>query len=160
MTPDRFTELERLPARIGEPTPVGSLVPVVSGGALMLEGEREEGAEFPFGANVASVLIFDLADDHTLAGVETLIPLESWEQTDEDLAPPGRVRRGRLLIEGPTVELYVPDAEPRFLVNGEQGRLLIELGERGPDTEWVRLSDRCHALVGGDVLVGLAVELA
>jgi hypothetical protein len=61
MTTDRFTELERLPARIGEPTPVGSLVSVVSGGALMLEGEREEGAEFPFGANVASVLIFDLA---------------------------------------------------------------------------------------------------
>jgi hypothetical protein len=159
VTTDRFTELDRLPARIGEAAPVGALMPAVSGGALMLEGAREEGAEFPFGANVASVLILDLAEDRTLAGVETLIPLESWEQTDEDLAPRAGARPGRVLVEGPTVELYVPDAEPRFLVNGEQGRLLVELGERGPGTEWVRLSERCHALVGDGSLVGLAVQL-
>jgi hypothetical protein len=150
VTTDRFTELDRLPARIGEAAPVG---------ALMRAGARAEGAEFPFGANVASVLILDLAEDRTLAGVETLIPLESWEQTDEDLAPRGGARPGRVLVEGPTVELYVPDAEPRFLVNGEQGRLLDELGERGPGTEWVRLSERCHALVGDGSLVGLAVQL-
>ena len=95
MTTERFTESERLPARIGEPTPVGALMPSVSGGALMLEGERGEGAEFPFGANVASLLVFDLADDRTVAGVETLLPLDAWEQTDDDLAPPGRGRRAR-----------------------------------------------------------------
>lgn len=56
--------------------------------------------------------------------------------------------------------LYVLDAEPRFFVNGEQRCVLIELADRGPDTQWVRLSDRSHALIGDDALVGLAVELA
>jgi hypothetical protein len=65
-----------------------------------------------------------------------------------------------LVIEGPTVELCVPDAEPRFLVNGEQDRLLIELADRGPETEWVQLSDRCHALVGDGALVGFAVDFS
>jgi hypothetical protein len=160
MTPDRFTTLERLPARVADPTPLGALEPTVSGGALMLRGDGAEGTEFPFGANVASLLIFDLADDRIVGSVETLMPLDSWEQSGDDLAPPRPSRRGSLQIEGPTIELYVPDAEPRFLVNGDQGRLLIELGDRGPDTEWVTLSDRCHALIGDGHLVGLAVDLA
>jgi hypothetical protein len=33
-----------------------------------------------------------------------------------------------VLIQGPTPELYVPDAEPRLVVNGKQGRLLVDLG--------------------------------
>ena len=160
MTTDRFTELERLPARIGDPTPIGSLMPSVSGGALMLEGTHPEDIEYPFGANVAALLIFDLDDEHTVGFVETLVPLESWQQTDDDLAPPGGTRRGSLVVQGPTVELYVPDAEPRFLVNGDQGRLLIELADRGPATEWVQLSDRCHTLVADGALVGLAVDLS
>jgi hypothetical protein len=160
MTADRFTTLERLPARIGEATPMGALAPTVSGGALMLEGEGAAGTEYPFGANVASLLIFDLAEDRTVAGVETLMPLESWEQTGDDLAPPDRTRRGSLQIEGPTIELYVPDVQPRFLVNGDQGRLLVQIGDRGPGTEWVQLSDRCHALVDDGFLVGFAVDLA
>ena len=88
------------------------------------------------------------------------MPLDSWESTDDDFAPPGRARRGSLIVEGPTVELYVHDAEPRFLVNGEQGRLLIELADRGPDTESGQLSDRCHALVADGALVGFAVDLS
>lgn len=159
MTPDRFATVERLPARIADPTPMGTLMPSVSGGALMLEGTRPEGTEFPFGANVASLLIFDLDDEHTVGFVETLIPLESWQQTDANLKPTGATRRGSLQIEGPAITLEVPDAEPRFLVNGEQGRLLVELADRGPATEWVQLSDRCHALVDDGALVGLAVNL-
>jgi hypothetical protein len=55
-------------------------LPAVSGGALMLEGEHEEGVEYPFGANVASLLIFDLDDEHTVGFVETLMPLELWSR--------------------------------------------------------------------------------
>jgi hypothetical protein len=160
VTLDRFATVERLPARIADPTPTGTLMPTVSGGALMLEGTHSEGTEFPFGANVASLVILDLDDEHTVGLVETLIPLESWQQTDADLSPPGTARRGSLQIEGPAITLELPDAEPRFLVNGDQGRLLIELADREPDTEWVRLSDRCHALVGDGSLVGLAVDLS
>jgi hypothetical protein len=33
-----------------------------------------------------------------------------------------------VLIEGPAPELHVADAEPRLVVNGKQGRLLVDLG--------------------------------
>ena len=132
MTAERFADLERLPARVGDPAPPGALMPHVSGGALMLEGEVPEGMEFPFGANVASQLIFDLDGEHMVGVVETLMPLDSWEATDEDLAPPDRTRRGSLQIVGDAIELQMLDAAPRFLVNGDQGRLLIEIEEPGP----------------------------
>jgi hypothetical protein len=122
VTPDKFAEVERLPARVTAATPLGALAPVVSGGALMLEGEGAADTEFPFGANVASQVIFDMDGDRTLGAVETLVPLDSWEQTDADLSPPGQTRPGSVQIVGDAVEVHVPDAEPRFLVNGDQGR--------------------------------------
>jgi hypothetical protein len=159
VTPDKFADVERMPARVADPTPVGALMPTVSGGALMLAGESTDGVEFPFGANVASLLIFDLDGDHTVAQVETLMPLDSWDETDEDLGPPDRTRRGSVQIVGDAVELQMLDAEPRFLVNGDQGRALIALDDYGPGTEWIRLSDRCHALVDDGHLAGFAVDM-
>lgn len=160
MTPEKFADVDRLPARIADPNPLGALTPTVSGGALMLQGEGADGTEFPFGANVASQLILDLDGGHTLASVETLVQLDDWEQTDEDLAPPDRARRGSLQIVGDAVELQMLDAEPRFLVNGDQGRLLIEIEEPGPETEWIKLSDRCHALVDDGHLAGFAIRMS
>jgi hypothetical protein len=159
MTLDRFATVDRLPARVGAPTPLGALVPTVSGGALMLVGEGATETEFPFGANVASLLILDLDAGHTVGSVETLLPLDDWEPTDASLAPPDRTQPGSLQIEGPAITLETPDAEPRFLVNGDEGRLLIELGEYSPETEWIRLSDRCHALVDAGSLAGFAIRL-
>ena len=160
MTLDRFAAVDRLPAGVGAPTPLGSLTPAVSGGALMLAGKGAAGTEFPFGANVGSLVIFDIDAEHTVGSVETLLPLDAWEQTDESLAPPGHTEAGSLRIEGPAITLEAPDAEPRFLVNGDEGRLLIEFDTPGADTEWIRLSDRCHALIDSGSLAGLAVRLA
>ena len=43
MTPEKFADVDRLPARIADPTPLGALAPTVSGGALMLQGEGAAG---------------------------------------------------------------------------------------------------------------------
>jgi hypothetical protein len=36
--------------------------------------------------------------------------------------------------------------------------VLIELAERGPGTQWIRLSDRCHALVDDGHLAGFGIS--
>ena len=105
-------------------------------------------------------MAFDIDADHTVGIVETLLLLDSWEQTAESLPPPGHSEAGSLRIEGPAISLETPDAEPRFLVNGDEGRLPIEFDAPSADTEWIRLSDRCHALIDTGSLAGLAVRLA
>lgn len=157
MSAARFATLQRLPARVGPPTPLGALAPTVSGGALMLAGEGAGTAEFPFGANVASLLIFDLDASRTVGSIETLLPLERWTETDDAPLPPAGAPRGSLQVDGPAVTLEVPEPEPRFLYDAGQRRLWIALEDIAPTAQWVQLSPRCHAVLDGGFLAGLVV---
>ncbi|MCP9488806.1 MAG: hypothetical protein MSC31_02885 [Solirubrobacteraceae bacterium MAG38_C4-C5] len=141
------------------PTDHGALGPVHDGDDLHLEGRGIEGREFPFGANVASLLVFDMDAAGIVNRIEILVPRTRWQAREEALSAPGGVGGGSLRVVGGRPEVYVEDVAPRFCFSGAHRQLAIEIEPLVQTTMWVALSPSCRALVNGGFLAGLVVAL-
>ena len=158
-TAQRFQVLPRLPVEATPPKRDGALHPVLTDVDLLLHSPLRGPQEFPFGANVASLLIFDMDAEHTVAAVEVLVPQSAWKLTNDRWKVPPAVRDGSLNVPGETAEIYVEDVTPSFSFNAERGELMVRLERFTETTAWLRLSRSCYALLNGKFLAGLAVRL-
>jgi hypothetical protein len=158
MAGQRFTELARIPVRVGPPREDGALVPISDGDTLTLRSRVPPGTAAPIGINVDSLLLLDMLTDGTVFEVEVVVPRSAWCSGPVALRPPSAVEKGtiQVLDAGPTI--YVDEISPRFTVD-DKDELHIELEPVGQETRWVALSTECYALLNGDFLAGFVVGL-
>lgn len=159
MMSKRFDILPRLPVGVNRATGKGTLAPIFMGEDLMLEAPGAEAGEFPFGANVDSLLIFDMDAGHIVERIEILVPRPRWVTTDDVFPAAPRVKRAALTITGSAPEVYVEDLTPSFRFNPSSGQLAIEIEPWSMTATHVPLSKRCRAVLNDDFLAGLVVEL-
>lgn len=159
MPAQRFTELARIPVRVGPARDEGTLAPIVDGETLVLRARVPPGTAAPIGVNVDSLLLLDMLEDGTVFEVEVVAPRSAWGSA---ASPPTRPRsgieKGSIVIADAGPKIYVDQLSPRFTVD-LQDRLHIKLEPMHHETRWVALSAECTALLNGDFLAGFVVDL-
>lgn len=157
MPAQRFTELARIPVRVGPPRDEGALAPVADGETLVLRSRVPPGTAAPIGVNVDSLLLLDMLDDGTVFEVEVVAPRSAWGSAASTPSRPRfDIEKGSILIADAGPKIYVDQLSPRFTVD-PQDRLHIELEPVDHETRWVALSTECYALVNVGFLAGFMV---
>lgn len=158
MGSQQFTELARIPIRVGPPRDDGGLAPTMDGDTVMLRSRVPEGTPSPIGVNVDALLLLDALEDGTVFEVEVLVPQSAWRSRDLAPGPPSAIEKGSIVIADPGPEIYVDQLSPRFTVDS-QNRLHVELEPADGETRWVALSAECFALLNGSFLGGFVALL-
>lgn len=155
----QFTELARIPVRVGPPRGDGGLVPYMSGGLLMLGARVPGGTSSPIGVNVDSLVLLDGLDDGTVFQVEVLVPRPRWRRSKDPVSTPASApEKGSIAITDLGPSIHVDQLSPRCTVDS-LSRLHIELEPADGDTRWVALSPECFALLNGGFLAGFVALL-
>jgi hypothetical protein len=158
MAPTGFTELSRVPVRIGAATKEGALAPITDGETLVLRSDVPERTAAPVGANIDSRLMLDMLEDGTVFEVEVITPQSAWRSGALDLRRPASTEEGCVVVTDPGPKIYVDRISPTFTVDN-RNRLHIELEPANGQTRWVLLSPKCYALLNGSFLAGFVVAL-
>lgn len=156
MAADRFTELARIPVRVGPPRDEGALAPITDGETLVLRSKVPPGTPAPIGVNIDSLLLLDVLEDGTIFEVELVAPRSAWGSAVSHPTPPFVMDKGSLLLSDAGPKIWVDQLSPRFVID-PQDRLLVHLEPFDHETRWVALSARCSALLNGDFLAGFVV---
>jgi hypothetical protein len=159
MGSQQFTELARIPIRVGPPRGEGALTPIADGDTVVLRSRVPEGTSAPIGVNVDSLLLLDALEDGTVFEVEVVVPQSSWRSGAPAPTPMSGIEKGSIVIADPGPKIYVDQVSPRFTVDS-RGRLHIQLEPADGETRWVALSAECYALLNGNFLAGFVALLA
>lgn len=154
-----FTELPRIPVRIGASKKEGALAPLTDGETFVLRSGVPEGTKAPIGANVDSSLLLDMLEDGTVFEVEVVTPQSAWRSGAADLGPPSVTEEGCIVVTDAGPKIYVDQVSPAFRVDSEN-RLHIGLEPTDDQTRWVALSPGCYALLNDSFLAGFVVYLS
>jgi hypothetical protein len=156
----RFTELPRVPVRVGPSSRDGSLVPHMSGGLLMLGASVPEGTTSPIGVTVDGLVVLDALDDGTVFQVEVLLPRPRWRRSRDSVpTPPSAPESGSIVIADPGPSIFVERLSPRLTIDTVGNRLHVQLERADGETRWVALSAECFALLNGGFLAGFVAPL-
>ncbi len=101
MGSQRFTELARIPIRVGPPSEHGGLAPLMTGDTLLLRSRVPKATSAPIGVNVDSLLLLDALEDGTVFEVEVLVPRRAWSSNTSAPRPPPGVDKGSIVIADP-----------------------------------------------------------
>lgn len=154
-----FTELPRIPVRIGPAKQEGALAPLTDGETFVLRSAVPEGTEAPIGANIDSSLLLDMLEDGTVFEVEVVTPQSAWRPGVVNLSPPTTTERGCIVVTDAGPKIYVDQVSPLYTIDDRNG-LQIELEPTDHQTRWVALSPGCYALLNGSFLAGFVVSLS
>ncbi len=158
MGSQRFTELARIPIRVGPPSEDGRLAPIMDGDTVVLRSRVPEGTSAPIGVNVDALVLLDALEDGTVFEVEVLVPQSAWRSRESAPRPLSAIDKGSIVIADPGPNIYVDQLSPRFTVDS-QGRLHVQLEPVDGETRWVALSAECFALLNGGFLAGFVALL-
>lgn len=153
-----FTELPRIPVRIGPKRKEGALAPITDGETFLLRADVPDGTPAPIGVNVDSKLLLDMLGDGTVFDVEVLTPTSSWRAGDWDLEIPFATEEGSVVVTEAGPRIYVDQVSPTYTVDS-RNRLYIELEPADDRTRCVALSRECYVLVNDSFLAGFVVLL-
>lgn len=154
-----FTELSRIPVRIGPAKKEGALAPITDGETFVLRSDVPEGTPALIGANVDSSLLLDMLEDGTVYEVEVVTPQSAWRFGASDLVPPSAVDTGCVVVTDAGPKIYVDQVTPTFTVDSRH-RLHVELEPADDHTRWITLSPECYALINGSFLAGFVALLS
>lgn len=154
----QFTELARIPIRVGPPRDDGRLAPIVDGDTVLLRSKVPEKTSAAIGVNVDSLLILDASADGTVFEVELLVPRSAWRFKDSTPRPVPGIEKGSIIVADPGPRIYVDQISPCFTVDS-QGRLYVRLEPVDGETRWVALSAECFALLNDGFLAGFVTLL-
>lgn len=158
MGSETFTELARVPIRVGQPRAEGALAPLVEGDTVVLRSSVPEGTSAPIGVNVDSLVLLDALEDGTVFEVEVVVPRSAWRSGRSAPKPESVVEKGTIAVADPGPLIYVDQISPRITLDS-QGQLYVQLEPVDGETRWVALSARCFALLNDGFLAGFVAQL-